>query len=335
MTPRPGAAARALGLVGLLSSALVLVSTLFPSAVDDTTAVRAVALSAGLVAAGMFLPVWRRLPARATLVMLPLAMALIAVHNTVGDDDPYRYGVFFLLLFVWVGMHHPRWTSLTAGPLALVAYTVPLLLHHHPDAAWTAVYAVPVFVVVGEVIAARSRALGRATAELRRLAHTDPLTGLLDRRAFTTSVERLRATGETGALVAFLDLDGFKPVNDTLGHAAGDALLLRISAYLVSDVRSGDLVARLGGDEFGLLLRHAAGDEDESVLDRLSAAVAEASPPGVPVGVSVGLARLDDHPDVEAALRTADEAMYAAKRSARASGAQSPAGRREGQPLAG
>jgi len=77
-------------------------------------------------------------------------------------------------------------------------------------------------------------------------------------------------------------------------------------------------VARLGGDEFGLLLRGAAGDEDGSVLDRLSAAVAEASPPGLPVGVSVGLARLDDYPDVEAALRAADEAMYTAKRTTKA-----------------
>jgi len=333
VTPRPGSAARGLGLVGLLSSALVLVSTFFPSAVEDTSSVRAVAVAAGVVAAGMYLPFWRRLPARATLVMVPAALALIGVHNSVGGDDPYRYGVFFLLVFVWIGVHHPRWTSLSVGPLALVAYTVPLLLHHHPYAAWTAVYAVPVFVVVGEVIAARSRALGLANAELRRLAHTDPLTGLLDRRAFTTSVERVSAAGETGALVAFLDLDGFKPVNDTLGHAAGDALLLRISAYLMSDVRSGDLVARLGGDEFGLLLRGAAGDEDGSVLERLSAAVAEASPPGLPVGVSVGLARLDDHPDVEAALRAADEAMYAAKRSTKARDASAPAGSRTRQHL--
>lgn len=331
MTTPPGAAARGLGLIGLLSSAFVLTSTFAPSLADDVSGVRWVSAVTALLAGCMFLPVWRRLPPRATLVMVPVALGLIAAHNTVGGDDPYRYGVFFLLLFVWVGAHHPRWTSLTAAPLALVAYTVPLLLHHHPDAAWTAVYAVPVFVVVGEVIAARSRDLGRANAEVVRLAHTDPLTGLLDRRAFTTAVERIRATGETGALVAFLDLDGFKPVNDTLGHAAGDALLLRISAYLVSDVRSGDLVARLGGDEFGMLLRDAAGDEDGSVLDRLSAAVAEASPPGLSVGVSTGLARLDDHPDVESALRAADEAMYVAKRAAKAR-SSAAADRREGQP---
>ncbi len=321
---RSGAAARNLGLIGLLSSAFVLASTFAPSLADDVVGVRWVSLATALLAGSMFLPLWRRRSARATLVMVPTVLVLIAVHNTVGGDDPYRYGVFFLLLFVWVGAHHPRWTSLSVAPLALVAYTVPLLLHQHPDAAWTAVYAVPVFVVVGEVIATRSRALGRATAELRRLAHTDPLTGLLDRRAFTGAVERIRATGETGALVAFLDLDGFKPVNDTLGHAAGDALLQRISAYLVSDVRSGDLVARLGGDEFAVLLRGAAPDDDASVVRRMSAAVAEASPPGLSVGVSTGLARLDDHADVEAALRAADEAMYAAKRSTRTSGEPQP-----------
>ncbi|MGQ7295875.1 GGDEF domain-containing protein [Quadrisphaera sp. KR29] len=318
-------------MIGLLSSAFVLASTLAPGLATDRTGVRWVCLTTALLAAAMFLPAWGRLPARATLVMVPPGLALIAVHNTVGGDDPYRYGVFFLLLFVWLGAHHPRWTSLSAAPLALVAYTVPLLLLGHPAAAWTAVYAVPVFVVVGEVIAARSRALGRANAELRRLAHTDPLTGLLDRRAFTTSAERLRAGGETGVLVAFLDLDGFKPVNDTLGHAAGDALLQRIAAYLVSDVRSGDLVGRLGGDEFGLLLRGTSAADAGAVVQRLSAAVLEASPPGLPVGASVGLAHLDDHPDVEAALRAADTAMYRAKRAAQArseAGAAAAAGER-------
>ncbi|MBC3763807.1 GGDEF domain-containing protein [Quadrisphaera oryzae] len=320
-TPRtPGAeAARGLGMVGLLSSAFVLVSTFTPgqSLTVDRDGVRWVSLATAALAAAMYLPVWGRLPRRATLVMVPPALALIAVHNSVGGDDPYRYGVFYLLLFVWIGSHHPRWTSLSTAPLALVSYTVPLLLLHHPGSAWTAVYAVPVFVAVGEVIAARSRALGLANAELRRLAHTDPLTGLLDRRAFTTSAERLRAGGETGVLVAFLDLDGFKPVNDTLGHAAGDALLQRIAAYLVADVRSGDLVGRLGGDEFALILRGASKQDDAAVVERLCAAVADASPPGVPVGASVGLAHLDDHDDVEAALRAADAAMYAAKRAAR------------------
>jgi diguanylate cyclase (GGDEF)-like protein len=310
-------AARSLGAIGLLSSAFVLASTLTPgeALAVDRSGVRWVCLATALLAASMYLPVWGRLPRRATLAMVPPALALIALHNGIGGDDPYRYGVFYLLLFVWVGAHHPRWTSLGIAPLALVSYTVPLLLLGHPGSAWTAVYAVPVFVVVGEVIAARSRALGRANAELRRLAHTDPLTGLLDRRAFTTSAERLRAGGETGVLVAFLDLDGFKPVNDRLGHAAGDALLQRIAAYLVSDVRSGDLVGRIGGDEFALLLRGTSATDEAAVVDRLRTAVAEASPPGVPVGASVGLARLDDHPDVEAALRAADAAMYRAKRA--------------------
>ncbi|TNM69359.1 GGDEF domain-containing protein [Streptomyces sp. NP160] len=312
-------AARALGTIGLLSSAFVLVSTFTPGEglARDHVGVRWVTLATAVLALGMFAPVWGRLPRRTTLVMAPLALVVIAVHNTVGGDDPYRYGVFYLLLFVWIGAHHPRWTSLGVAPLALVSYTVPLVLLGHPGSAWTAVYAVPVFVVVGEVIAARSRALGRANAELRRLAHTDPLTGLLDRRAFTTSAERLRAGGEAGVLVAFLDLDGFKPVNDRLGHAAGDALLQRIAAYLVSDVRSGDLVGRIGGDEFALLLRGTSATDEDAVVQRLRTAVAEASPPDVPVGASVGLARLDDHPDVEAALRAADTAMYSAKRANR------------------
>ncbi len=312
--------ATGLGVIGLLSAGFVLASTFTPSLSADRDAVRLVALATALLAGLMFLPAWRRVPARATLVMVPVALLLIAVHNATSGEDPYRYGVFYLLLFVWVGAYHPRWTSLAALPLAALSYTVPLALLHDVGAVWTAVYAVPVFVVVGEVIAARSQALLTANVELQRLAHTDPLTGLLDRRAFTTRTEALHAAGEPSLVVVFLDLDGFKAVNDTLGHAAGDSLLQRIAAYLTADLRSGDLLGRLGGDEFAVLLRDTSPDDEPVVLARLRAAVAEAvgadSP--VPVGVSAGLVRLDDHPDLEAALRAADDAMYAAKRSARA-----------------
>ena len=318
MTTPPGAAARGLGLIGLLSSAFVLTSTFAPSLADDVSGVRWVSGVTALLAGCMFLPVWRRLPPRATLVMVPVALGLIAAHNTVGGDDPYRYGVFFLLLFVWVGAHHPRWTSLTAAPLALVAYTVPLLLHHHPDAAWTAVYAVPVFVVVGEVIAARSRDLGRANAEVVRLAHTDPLTGLLDRRAFTTAVERIRATGETGALVAFLDLDGFKPVNDLYGHATGDALLVQVSKRLLSELRSSDTLARIGGDEFVAVLTPAPTPADVSeIATRLVECIARPfrlDARVVRIGVSAGIAlHPADGSTVESLLRAADTALYRVK----------------------
>lgn len=94
-------------------------------------------------------------------------------------------------------------------------------------------------------------------AQLEKLAMTDELTGLLNRRGFETELQRTLALAsryeETGLLV-YVDLDGFKLVNDTYGHAAGDAVLQRVARLLTGNLRCTDFVGRLGGDEFAVLL---------------------------------------------------------------------------------
>lgn len=161
----------------------------------------------------------------------------------------------------------------------------------------------------------------RHTEELLRFAALhDTLTGISNRSAF---FNRLRAAaveeGKPLLGVLYVDLDGFKPVNDTHGHAAGDDLLRAVAQRLTAVVRPEDLVARLGGDEFAVLCPGlATADEATVIADRLVDAVArplDLDGTTVRVGASVGLAVCEPGPDTDAEhlLDQADRALYAAK----------------------
>ncbi|MGY1987612.1 diguanylate cyclase domain-containing protein [Blastococcus sp. SYSU DS0669] len=156
--------------------------------------------------------------------------------------------------------------------------------------------------------------------ELRRQATTDPLTGLLNRTAFNERLAAATADADPGACpgVLFVDVDDFKAVNDTLGHAAGDELLLAVAARLSADVRGEDVVARLGGDEFALLLADADGSRLRDVADRLLTALREPVRVGsrtITVTASIGGALGGAGCTAEELLHRADTAMYAAKRT--------------------
>jgi diguanylate cyclase (GGDEF)-like protein len=163
------------------------------------------------------------------------------------------------------------------------------------------------------------RARGRVEEQLRAQAHADPLTGLANRRLFRERLAGALADPDAGELaVLFADLDQFKTVNDTRGHAAGDAMLVEVAARLTELMHGqGDaLVARMGGDEFAVLLPNTREPAAEQLADRLVAALAHpyAAAPQVPVTVSIGLAiSAADARDPGALLRGADLAMYDAK----------------------
>jgi diguanylate cyclase (GGDEF)-like protein len=158
----------------------------------------------------------------------------------------------------------------------------------------------------------------------RSFAHQalhDPLTGLANRALFQAELRRMRARAERGGTalaVLLVDLDRFKQVNDTHGHAVGDRLLVEVARRLQAVVREGDLVARLGGDEFALLApgRRAAaafGTLAQRVVEELREPIRDGSVALEP-GASVGLTVFPDDPgDGEGLLLNADRALYSAK----------------------
>lgn len=185
------------------------------------------------------------------------------------------------------------------------------------------------------VVAQNDQLISRLHLEKQNhdLANTDALTGLANRRAIMQALGDAEALGEGGKFgVALLDLDGFKQVNDTMGHHAGDELLLQVGNRLRGAVDAGDQVGRLGGDEFVLLLRHVDGPSDLS--GRCSAALAALCQPldiggaVVPVAASLGHALFPiDGDNIETLLKNADKALYVAKRGSRPRRAESRIGK--------
>ena len=158
----------------------------------------------------------------------------------------------------------------------------------------------------------------RAEALLRHQAQTDPLTGLLNRAAFEAMLpDHLDLESGLGCGLLFCDLDGFKAINDTMGHAAGDAVLLEIARRLSGTVRGGDLVARLGGDEFVVLLPALGAIQVRALAARVERTVARPirlAEGQARVGVSVGVRVATPGEDPTAVLADADAAMYEVKR---------------------
>jgi diguanylate cyclase (GGDEF)-like protein len=184
--------------------------------------------------------------------------------------------------------------------------------------AWNAGSVLVLSWIVAEVLTR----LRRALEEQRELARTDALTGVANGRQFreAAEVEMERAARYGGTFtVAFLDIDHFKEVNDTLGHDAGDRLLRDIAQVLESRLRRVDLVARFGGDEFVMLLPETDQESARVALEKVRESIGElATYYGAGVGASIGSVTFLEPPKtIDEMLRRADDAMYAAKDAGR------------------
>ncbi len=157
-------------------------------------------------------------------------------------------------------------------------------------------------------------------SELSAMAHTDPLTGLANRRGLENELAAVLADpyGMAHTSVFFLDLDGFKDVNDRLGHGAGDEMLRAVADRLTKLTRSHDLLARVGGDEFVVIARHVGSEQTEQLLaDRLRGTlVTVPGPPAIEVRASIGVARPRVGDGAAAVIDRADRDMYRNKRRA-------------------
>jgi len=189
---------------------------------------------------------------------------------------------------------------------------------------------------VGHLTSAFNRLLEKLSttqAALERMAHHDPLTNLPNRNLLADRMQQAFARSRrSGSMVAvlFLDLDGFKPINDELGHEYGDAALVEVARRLSGLVRQSDTLARVGGDEFVLVITDLLDNGDEIVRKIASMCIEVVSSPielknaTHSLGVSIGIATSDGSGEPGQLLIAADVAMYRAKRNGRNCYAMAP-----------
>jgi diguanylate cyclase (GGDEF)-like protein len=173
-------------------------------------------------------------------------------------------------------------------------------------------------------LAAERDALASRLAEAEALADRDPLASVFNRRAFMRELHRTMSEVErynTPAAVIYIDLDGFKALNDAYGHAAGDAVLRHVGRFLRESVRESDVVGRLGGDEFGVILNRASAEEARTkahgLSEQINAAAITYAGMAHRIRASLGVHAIGSVEDPELAIARADEAMYAEKHARR------------------
>ena len=278
-----------------------------------------------LVGAAAIFGDWSRLPAW-TRVLPPLGyMVALAILRSAAGEPNLGVGALTLLPVLWLALYGSRAQLVIALAALLAFFAVPVMLAggaaYPGPGLWVAVLFAAVAAVVGvtvhglvDRIRAQSRERDELMARLDELAHTDPLTGLPNRRAWAgeleRALERARRTGEP-LTVAMLDLDDFKAFNDTFGHASGDRLLEQTARAWREHLRPDDIVARLGGDEFAILLPACDADDAEQLLPRLLAAAPTRQT------YSIGFAQFDGSQSAADLLDAADVALYDVKHGGR------------------
>jgi diguanylate cyclase (GGDEF)-like protein len=221
---------------------------------------------------------------------------------TAGPDRPARVGRGRLLLLAGCSL------------LAPGILFVPGIGAQAGDRSAIGVGAVVLFLLVVLRMSGFVNQVQRQSAQLEDLAMQDDLTGLANRRRFVQELSGALVTARPQ--VALLDLNGFKAINDRLGHAVGDRLLTVLARRLVADLPPGVLVARMGGDEFAVLVHDADAERANAVVDRLAGALSrpiEAFEHQLLVSATVGMSDGHGTGDAVEVLRRADVAMYAAK----------------------
>jgi diguanylate cyclase (GGDEF)-like protein len=271
-------------------------------------AARLVLIGIGTMTAGLgwsvFVParLQQRLPGLALITFAGLgATGLVDHQPSPGLDQVY------MIAFVFVGLTQRR-----GVPSLLLLAALPAWLVTNTPVTVTVLAKLPLacgsWVLVGEVLASFTARHRRTNGELERLAQRDAVTGLLNRHCLDERLAALRP----GDAVVFLDLDHFKKVNDTFGHAYGDELLADLGRVVLAVLRRQDHAVRYGGEEVLLLLPRAGHDGADRALARLRQAWAAAHKE---ITYSAGVAEvLTLGPE---AVLAADEALYAAKEAGR------------------
>jgi diguanylate cyclase (GGDEF)-like protein len=313
-----GLMARAYGIVFLTGSLVVTAGLLIGAPTDDEDWLILLLAGIGAATGIVALVGGARLPVPFFFGVNLLGTALITVATTAAAPGAEGvYAVFYVWLAILAGLFCNRLQAgiLIAAPV--IAFAVVL---DERDAAFAPNYALTlsaVMIVAGTAVALLRDRIEELAGGMATDARTDSLTGLANRRAFDERFklesDRAWRTGEPMA-VAICDLDGFKAVNDRLGHQAGDVALTRTARIMRRAVRSVDDVARLGGEEFALILPGVGAEAARVVVERVRLAVRSAfGRDPVPLTISCGLAELGANGEGRELLRAADAAMYGAK----------------------
>jgi diguanylate cyclase (GGDEF)-like protein len=224
-----------------------------------------------------------------------------------GGDEMY-----YLWVTLYAAYFLGRWATAAHLGLIAAAYTATLVAID-PGPIGPSRWLTTVGLAAGSAVVVRllSERIERLVGELRHAAATDPLTGLLNRRAMGQrlghELARARRTGEAFATL-LIDVDDFKQINDRRGHAAGDDALVALAQMLMRELREIDTVARIGGDEFAVILPSTGVAGARQAAERLRERA------GVPISLGAAVYGVDGHTGDELA-RAADAALYAAKRS--------------------
>ncbi len=284
-----------------------------------------------------YAPVIGRLSARTAPLVLLVALAvgllpdaLLSIASTVAEIGFYLLCLALMLLAIAGLVRGTRQRAATLCavlPLVLVgmleAFAPALLARWKVEALmlacnWLALTS-------SMVLTLSLGPLRQQRDEMRRLAQTDSLTGLPNRRAGLARLEASRTEARASAVplsVVFVDIDHFKRINDRHGHAVGDRVLQHVATTLRSAFRGSDYVARVGGEEFLVILPGAgpgdAAQRTESLRRALHASIDSLGVAGLHISLSAGISELrDDDADTAPLLRRADAAMYAAKHAGR------------------
>jgi len=264
----------------------------------------------------------RRIQATPLPLRLAAAISLVVIVGLLDSASGAEISIFYLVPVAFAGGLASRRAGTLVAILSAVTWEYIEFVSVPEYAAawipyWNSGVRLGFFLVVNELI----DVVRRAHLRERYLSRTDALTGISNARVFEEHVVRVIAECRRHVrsfTIVYIDLDGFKRVNDTLGHSEGDRVLKTVAYLIKSTLRTSDLVARLGGDEFGIFMPDTGSEQARVPLERIAAALFDGPRNQWSVGATFGAVTfIEPPPDFDCALRQADSLMYRGKAEGR------------------
>lgn len=258
---------------------------------------------------------------RSKFFLIVLGILLVILQGFINylAGPAYSFTLLYLIPVSLVAWFVGRWAGILLSGASAIAWFITDLIVNHPYSSlfipyWNVATRLCSFLVITFILSALKRSLDQE----RQLARTDYLTGMLNRRSFfeqaDAEINRSRRH-KRPFTVAYMDIDGFKKINDHLGHTVGDTLLHTIAETIKSNVRTIDITARLGGDEFIILMPETGHDEAQVVIRRVRKNLMDvAQKNNWPITFSIGMVTWTSPPrNVDLMIKVADDTMYSAK----------------------